>query len=753
MSGGATASLLALTLPANSNSAPQCRHGHEWVRVVAADRFDSDSPRVVCQDCNLHARLAQNSEALPKKCPADPEGHHIHPFISPTDASFTVLDQLFKGRPINDRINVLNVLLAYVKGYLEGIGRSVNSRNPRIMEWLGVGDRTAAAMRAIGFTFNEEDGHYHPIDPTIIDPESSLSQRTRSLLALEELLVTEWNLKTGLGMSLSSDTTNVDPLAGQRLIFGWVGSDVAKPSSSTDPNLLAHYTRLGCLPSASDSTLQWAFLKQLDDDPASKSFYLDSLLEIAQSRPNSISLPEFIAIERTKRNLFPTHELHAAYALFNLLPPAVGDEKIPAHLLTSVFQARAEEQPMLLDELRVGLKMVAMDQGCEDVIEVYLDTGFAPMGSSGDMNVVADPNRPIGLENFGNICYLNALIQFYLTVTPLRDAVLHHLPALSSPTPNTNPQKFLRLLNQLFVQLSQKGGTVASVGIERDLAVAVLSGTVVSSPKKSPMKTDIDAMDVDDADPSHVSLNAQQDVGEFMDVFLDMTEKGFREFGDAKRAEMIHGLFFGKTIQKLMYLESSGAPRTDPVFDEFLYLMIDIAPDFYVSLDEYFQTVQVEYESRKALKTIKVESLPAVLTFQIRRVQYDIEKGCAVKSNEFLKFHDEIDMAKYLSPPHNLSPKRYRLHAVLQHEGEAGFGHYRIFIRNHPKASSATSSTNATADAAWFSYDDSRVRAIPQDQAEASVFRDTSGSLANAYCLMYVDAERVQEVVETFVRK
>ena len=46
------------------------------------------------------------------------------------------------------------------------------------------------------------------------------------------------------------------------------------------------------------------------------------------------------------------------------------------------------------------------------------EAGQIPKGSK---------DSPVGLENIGNTCYLNSLLQFYFTVQPLREVISDHL--------------------------------------------------------------------------------------------------------------------------------------------------------------------------------------------------------------------------------------------------------------------------------------------------------------------------------------
>ncbi|CEP60649.1 ubiquitin-specific protease UBP2 LALA0_S01e15786g [Lachancea lanzarotensis] len=58
------------------------------------------------------------------------------------------------------------------------------------------------------------------------------------------------------------------------------------------------------------------------------------------------------------------------------------------------------------------------------LIERYLETGMI------DVSCLPAGNWPTGLNNIGNTCYLNSLLQYYFSISPLRDAVIDYQRAL-----------------------------------------------------------------------------------------------------------------------------------------------------------------------------------------------------------------------------------------------------------------------------------------------------------------------------------
>lgn len=74
----------------------------------------------------------------------------------------------------------------------------------------------------------------------------------------------------------------------------------------------------------------------------------------------------------------------------------------------------------------------------------------------------------------------------------------------------------------------------------------------------------------------------------------------------------------------------------------------------------------------------------------------------------------------------------YNLHAVFIHQGQANYGHYWVYIYDHKGDQ-------------WWKYNDSLVTKVN----ESEILHDTTGSTANPYFLVYVDAAKMDDCVET----
>lgn len=75
------------------------------------------------------------------------------------------------------------------------------------------------------------------------------------------------------------------------------------------------------------------------------------------------------------------------------------------------------DAPSQIQDLRAALRVIG-EKRSSTRIKDFLQTG------QNDVQIRGSIASPVGLENIGNTCYLNSLLQFYFTIKPLRDMVL-----------------------------------------------------------------------------------------------------------------------------------------------------------------------------------------------------------------------------------------------------------------------------------------------------------------------------------------
>ncbi|KAF3925260.1 hypothetical protein ABW20_dc0105926 [Dactylellina cionopaga] len=167
------------------------------------------------------------------------------------------------------------------------------------------------------------------------------------------------------------------------------------------------YRKLNIGSETDSEYIQNIFQFQLNDNPQDATNLWSALRIIAETRKDHRLLSlceahdsgvEFMDYETAMARLGVNHNL--------------SDENVIA-----IYEMTAKELPSQIASLRAALRVIA-DRRSSRALHHYVTTGKKDLLSRGTND------WPVGLENIGNTCYLNSLLQYYFTVKPLRDLVL-----------------------------------------------------------------------------------------------------------------------------------------------------------------------------------------------------------------------------------------------------------------------------------------------------------------------------------------
>ncbi|EPQ01875.1 Putative ubiquitin carboxyl-terminal hydrolase FAF-X [Myotis brandtii] len=237
-----------------------------------------------------------------------------------------------------------------------------------------------------------------------------------------------------------------------------------------------------------------------------------------------------------------------------------------------------------------------------------------------------------------------------------------------------------------------------------------------------------------------INLREQHDALEFFNSLVDSLDEALKALGHpALLSQVLGGSFADQKI-------CQGCPHRYECEESFTTLNVDIRnhQNLLDSLEQYIKGDLLEganaYHCEKCdkkvdtVKRLLIKKLPSVLAIQLKRFDYDWERECAVKFNDYFEFPRELDMEPYTVPgvskleennvntdsqsiqqilqsgSETAESTKYRLVGVLVHSGHASGGHYYSYII---KRNGKDGNRNR-----WYKFDDGDVTECKMDDDE-----------------------------------
>lgn len=203
-----------------------------------------------------------------------------------------------------------------------------------------------------------------------------------------------------------------------------------------------------------------------------------------------------------------------------------------------------------------------------------------------------EAGQAVGIENCGNTCFMNSLLQFYFMIPPLIKKVFE------VETTGSDPHSvFLNNLQNLYTQLM---------------------GTVKKSVNPRPLLNSLEKVM-----GNHLKFGSQEDIGEFHEIFIETLLESFKRSGQVDLAGF-GKLFTGENTELIVYNEDlTPANKINSKFQSILIanqvenLEAQWLESIFADISGLLRGSSARVDAKQE---IWINQVPDILFFQIKRV-------------------------------------------------------------------------------------------------------------------------------------